>query len=197
MKPPMTITADIAKSLTAAGIGLIYHSRTLSDYGDLGAGYSEWVVQNGPDLKLHGGLVILHGTDQHEELRMLARAFHLNGAGVRIKSMTQMHTTFKYGGERLEEMNDAPVLMVSPAQAGRHGCPLDHYDMDHLTTYLRTRVENGQIVMLHWDHDRDIRDTDPLYQWWNDGFLGWIRKVGTVVTRAQIETRGKQIRSTK
>lgn len=173
----MTLTPNIIASLSAAGIGAIYHERAFSDF-PCGLGMEVWMKSNGPKLRRSGGLVVVAGIGLRDETRMMARSFHLNGAGVRIKTLPETILALRSGGERLEEMAEAPVLMLSPAQADRRGCPLDSWDMDRLMAMVRGRVENGKVVVMHWASDMAFDAPDS---WWDRDFTHWLNTSGFVI----------------
>lgn len=188
----MTLTPEIHRSLTEAGIGRIYHEKTLSECGDLGRGYEDWIKTAGPRLKRDGGLVVMMGQGQSAVLPVLARGFHMNGAGVRIKTLSQLYSILRTPGERREDLEEAPCLFVSPAQAGRRICPLDGWAMDTVTAYLRERVERGQITVLYWAHDREFDVDDPLWSWWDVDFLDWASETGEILRAREIMARGQK-----
>ena len=186
------ITKEIKRSLDAAGVFNLYHEKSLTDFGMLGVGYGDWIKEEGPRLATTGGLVVFKGVGQAPLMKMVARAFHINGQGVRIKSLSQLSNTFRRELER-EDMDDAPILFISPAQASGSGCPLTWFDMDRITTYIQTRVERGQMVFLHWASDAPLIDRDPMDQWWPKDFVHWVSTFGSVVEMADIEARGKVV----
>lgn len=193
----MTVEPHIAKSLINAGIGPVYHDKSLTDFGPLGVGYHDWVVSNGPSLVMEGGAVTFCGKGQTDHMKMIARAFHLNGAGVRIMSLSQFWTVLDRGGERREDMDDSPVLMLNPAQAGGRGCPLNWWQLDRAETYLRDRVERRQVVLLYWAHDKGMApDAEGKFNWWSDDFVAWLETPpNRVILRADIEAEGRRTAS--
>ena len=188
----MSLPPEHVKSLIRAGVGMTYHDKTFADYGTLGHGYAAWVQENGPDLKRNGGLVIFTGMGQHCELRMVAKNFHLNGAGVRIKSLVQLVTCLDRRGEAFEDMDEAPVLMVSPMQRSRGLTPLSPWQIEQVIDYLRARLDRRQVVLLEGASDAGLDAVDPMFQWWPSDVIGWLRKVGSIVDMAEIEKRGRQ-----
>jgi len=187
------ISAEHAASLDRAGIFKIFHDKTLADYGNLGSGYAAWVKKNGPRLKRDGGLVIFIGLGQHNELRMVAKTFHMNGAGVRVKGLTHLVRTLDRGGEKMEEMNDAPTLFVSPAQGSRMLSPLNPWQTEDVLSYMKERIERGQIVLLEWASDHPLTNDDPMYQWWPSEAVRWFRDTATLVQKTEIEQAGAKL----
>lgn len=187
------VTPNIARSLDAAGIFKAYHNADLADCGNLGKGYRDWVKKRGPELKAKGGVVVFHGLGQYSTLVTLARMFHMNGAGVRRKTLLQLSRQLQKWDEKREEMEDAPTLYIDPAQASGRGCSLEWWQLEEVETYIKARVERGQIVLLHWDPDAQIGVTDPLENWWSKGFLRWMKSKGEILTRDEMLARGKAV----
>ena len=188
----MEITPAIRRSLDQAGIYRQFHTRSLTDFGLLGVGYAEWIRENGPKMMQEGGLVVCLGDGQQDEIKMVARSFHLNGVGSVVRTLSQLSFMLDTPDGREDLHEFCKALFVTPAQAGRRGCPLSWFDMDKVSSYLRERVEQGHSVFLYWAHDKGLDVTDPLYQWWDQDFVSWIKDKGTLLTKQQVVSLGQK-----
>jgi hypothetical protein len=176
----------VRASLNEAGITFRYHTADPADFGDFASRLYQWTIKNGPLLVQSGALVVVRGINIRDALIVSSRVFHLNGAGVKIRTLDQIAKTLRYGGERREDLDDAVVLVVSPFQASRRGCPLSWAELDAVETYVRSRVEQGKVVVLHWASERPFTETDPMYQWWDDDMMAWIQTSALIVTEKSL-----------
>lgn len=186
----MKLTHEIRQSLNRAGIRERFHDKSLTDYGDLGRGYAKWVQERGPEIASEGRVVMFHGLGQADLMRMVGRAFHLNGAGVRFRSLSHLVSDLKRA-ERIEELDEAAILFISPAQGSRAGSPMTWWELDRVQDYIRSRIDRGQSVFLHWATDAEIDTDDPMNQWWAHDFILWVKQVGVFLRRDEIGAKGK------
>lgn len=183
------------RSLEHAGIGPLFHDQTYDDYGPLGIGLREWVKTNGPALAGSGGGVIFHGINMTDALQLVAKTFHLNGQGVRVMTLRKLAKTLARPASDIqrEEMNDAPVLFLSPAQSGKADRPVTAWEIADIEEYIQARINRGQIVLLYWATDAAIgADSETHRNWWSEEFLHWIQKRGSVVTGKQLIEEGRK-----
>lgn len=167
----MTLESHIAKSLSDAGIGKIYHERSLIDFDKQGVQLSDWLKAGGGTAMKSGGCLILRDFDR-APVTMLARALHINGVGVRCLPLTAIWGTLqKPGSEKWDDLLDADAIFVMPAQSSRDN-PLSYWQRDVVEAFLLERAENMKSVVLH------MTETTKSEPWWTDEFMGTIRACG-------------------
>ena len=159
----MNIEPHHAQSLTDAGIGKVYHDKTLSEM-DHGPGLKKFLINGGGDaLKNEGASLILRGYPR-ATTSVFCKGLHMNGVGVRMVSLSNLVTTMRRCVEAWEDIEDCRALVIQPAQT-ESPCPLDYWQKDMVETYLTERARNGKSVILCFDAK------EPEVPWWNVDFL--------------------------
>lgn len=171
----MEIENHIKQSLTAAGIGSIFHNRRLSDAGTEGSALAGWLRKVGGDaFRNEGRSLIMEGFSRTSVI-LLARGLHINGYGVRLVSLTQLMTFRKFGGERWEDIVDCMGLFLLPAQTEKPN-PLNPWQQDEIEAFLSERMLNGKSVIMCMD------ERSPETPWWSEGYLNTMAQCGRTLT---------------
>lgn len=168
------VSDNVAWSLTNAGIGKKYHDRTLETVPKYGKGLFKFLTDHGDAIR-DGTGVIFSGTNLHDGILLFCRGLHINGVGCKILPLVHMRRAIM-DPELAEEISDAHVLVIMPAQNSTHGCPISDSFIQETEYLIRKRHANDQSTFLHMGvrDGVDWRGLNNCY--WSDEFRDWTKK---------------------
>ena len=172
----------IRQSLTEAGIGSRYHDKKLTEIGN--DGKELWNKLHG-SLRRHvksGSFLSMEGYER-ETIMTFAKTLHINGVGVQNMAVSKLWTIMQHpSSERWENVRDAPMLILNPAQAERD-CPLVGWQMDIVEEYLLSRLEARKSLTFAL--------SNPLSAdgWWSAEFIRSVRQHLVPLASAQSDAR--------
>lgn len=178
------INAEIAASLTEAGIGKRFHNLTLDSAGELGKGAKAWLAKHGAGLRAGTTSAVFEGTGLTDTITLLARGLHIHGVGCKIVPLVRMRKVIN-DSEFREAVNEIDCLIVMNAQ-DRHRCnPLHDSVAAEVEYLLRQRYDSGRSTFLQVAFRGDGAAGDRSY--WSDEFWELTRRFETVTTQSLID----------
>jgi hypothetical protein len=153
---------QVARSMSRAGIGKYYHTRSLSDYGEIGSGLIKQLDEPGFKYNLlkGSGFFIEGTTDQAYELSfVLAKALRLMKIDARVIRPLALLKYFNHEGDAdvlgdvFEDFDRAEIIFVPRLFDAALGCPFTKREIYQLEEFFVQSVESGLAVGVHFAGD--------------------------------------------
>lgn len=160
----VTLPADHIWSLNRAGIGAVYHNKSLDDFGPEGARLKEWMITSREDVK-SGHSVVMTGLRCRELMMMVARGFHLNGVGVYVTSLVRSGQVL-FDPTIREQVAENHILIITGFQQEGES-PLKASLAYGIEDLLNDRSDRGKCTFLTIPMGEPNNPFDP------EAFEGW------------------------
>lgn len=173
-EPPTVLqpTPDVVKSLQRAGLGTRYMARSLTEFGDAGAGQRLWLRDQAGKTEITTGLgrsVYGDTANTHDFFMVLARACHIGGIRVKIVSLSTLIREVS-GHDIDDEIISAPALFLHPFYDPTYKeLPMTMFQRLACEDVLVERLDNGKAVFT-LSRDRLAKAN----AWWSDALIGRI-----------------------
>lgn len=143
----------IAGSLSDAGIGRAFHSRTLSELSR-GAALKAWVESEArTDIPAGKAWNIVGPTaEARDTMILLARGMHLSGYGCRVVPLRRLVAQIVHNGDLMPEITGCMVLCVVDfvqVYPGQTTPPLTGHEVQITEAFLHERLDEQQAVCVH------------------------------------------------
>lgn len=161
----MTLSPDHAWSLRRAGIGEVYHNKSLTDFGAEGEQLKTW-MNNSKAQVAQGHSVLMTGLRCRELMMMVARGFHLNGLGVYVTPLVHAAKVL-YDAETREQVKDNDILIITGFQQEGES-PIKSSVAYGIEDLLNSRSDNGKCTFLTIPIGEPGHPFDPeaFEDWW-------------------------------
>lgn len=168
------LTDEVRSSLSRAGIGRIYHDRTLDSLGEAHPVATWFKRMNPVSIRSGSGFVLVGASPAaYDAFLLAARRLHLNGVGVGVVHMSDLieHITRVDHHERIER---AAALFIKGFYTPTRGqpAPYEPRELRRISHFLDDRIEERVPLFL--------QATAPLSPqqagWWSEDFIGRVQR---------------------
>lgn len=182
------ISTDHKWSLNRAGIGAVYHDKSLMDFGPEGIELAAWVKSSRAKVS-QGHSVMMTGIRSRELMMMVARGFHLNGMGVFVTPLVRIGGVL-FDGPTREQVAENEILVITGFQQEGE-CPLKSsliYETEHLINDRSDRGKTTFVTVPVGDEQQPF-DPESFERWW------WsMELVDTILDRYEILDMSSRVR---
>lgn len=157
-----------AKAMSASGIGVLYHNRSVREFGDDGERLADWILRNRPKFNTSPKGLILEGAGAHvmEMFTLTARGVFMCGASVRLTGLIPLVEAMgeRKSSELVEDCADVPCLFIRTFQ-DRRAEVLTGWQAGAMQDFILSRLDRGKATFLHC--------VEPMtrYAWWGNEFI--------------------------
>lgn len=153
---------QVARSMSRAGVGMLYHNRSLSEYGEAGKNLMRVLDEPGfkQELKKGRGFFIQGATNSAYELPfVLAKALRLMQIDARVVRPLSLLKYFNHEGDMdyLEPVFDGfertEIIFIPRLFDASLGCPFTKREAYQLEEFIIQSIERGLAIGAHFAGD--------------------------------------------
>lgn len=142
--------AEIASSLSRAGIGRAFHQRRLDEFGAHGVMLRDWVSSEGFRIEIAAGqgYTLVGDVLAYDLTVVLARACHLKKVKCRVVQLSRLAEMIQDGDTG--HVDEAEALFITRFYDPQYAAPpMEPWLAVRLETFLMEWVEGEQPLVLH------------------------------------------------